>query len=231
MDPSFYYLAAAAGYGEARMAALSNNLANVNTPGFKADQMQFSEVLDAATGTVSLSADQYIDFAPGNVETTGNPLDLAIEGDGFFVVDTPDGQRFTRDGGFTLGPGSVLQTSSGHPVLGGSGPVTVDPAAVNINITQDGNVIVDGQLVNTIQVVSFPEGTKPIKAGGNLFFAEGSQPATETVITQGALERSNVQSVTEMARMIEVTRGYEAYVKVIQAMDATAAQTTEVGTV
>jgi len=231
VDPAYFDLAAAAGYGEARMAILANNLANVNTPGYKADQVSFSEVLDEATGLPTVSATQYTEMTGGSREQTGNPLDVAVDGDGFFVVNTPDGRRFTRDGSFRLGADGTLGTADGNPVLGSSGPIVLDPEVSGIRIDPNGKVWADGEEVDTLQVVAFPAGAPPAKVGGNLFDGTGDTPVENPRVSQGALERSNVSSILEMSRMIEIARGYEAYQKLVQSLDQTAAQTNDVGTV
>jgi len=231
VDPAYFDLASAAGYGEARMAILANNLANANTPGYKADQLRFSEVLDEATGLPTVTASQYVDPSAGGQERTGNPLDAAIEGDGFFVVDTPDGRRFTRDGAFRMAADGTLQTAAGHPVMGSGGPIVLDPEATGIRIDPEGKVWADGNEVDTLEVVAFPAGSPPEKVGDGLFEGVGDVPVDGPRVAQGALERSNVSPILEMTRMIEIARGYEAYQKLVQAMDQTAAQTNDVGTV
>jgi len=231
MDPSFYQLAAAAGYGEARMAILANNLANAATGGFKADQLTFSEALDAATGAPVIGATQYVDAAPGPIQKTGNTFDLAIDGDGYFVVETPDGRRFTRDGAFGLAADGTLVTHDGNPVQGSGGGIAVDPQAASVGVDESGRVWVDGAQVGQLDIVTFPSGSPPTKAGGNLFAGTGETAVENPKVIPGALEGSNVSVIAEMTRMIEVSRGYEAYQKLVQTLDAAAGQTNDVGTV
>lgn len=231
MDPSYYTLAAAAGYGEGRMAIVANNLANANTPGYKADQVSFSAVLSEVTGLPDVGASQYTEFTPGPMEQTGNPLDVAIAGDGFFAIDTPDGRRFTRAGAFQMTADGAVVTVDGHSVLGESGPVVVDPDAGPVTVDRHGNVFQDGAQLDTLEVVTFPEGSPPAKAGGNLFDGTGDTPLDDPRMIQGAVERSNVSAVLEMTRMIEIARGYEAYQKLVQTLDQTAGQTNNVGSV
>lgn len=231
MDPSFYQLAAAAGYGEARMDILANNLANANTGGFKSDQLSFTEALDAATGARTIGASPYVDPAPGPMRQTGNTFDLAIDGDGYFVVETPDGRRFTRDGAFRLAADGTLVTHSGDPVQGSGGGIAIDPQAASVGVDTSGRVWVDGAQLAQLEVVTFPAGGPPAKAGGNLFAGTGETPVEDPRVVPGALEGSNVSVISEMTRMIEIARGYEAYQKLVQTLDATAGQTNEVGTV
>lgn len=229
MDQSLFQLAAAAGYGEARLAVLANNLANVNTPGFKADQVHFSEVLNDLTEGPDVRMGQFIELHPGPIEQTGNPLDVAIQGDGFFMVDTPAGQRFTRDGSFRIGEAGLLITSEGHPVSGANGPIAIDPAAGQVTITENGTVIAGDIPAGTIELFEFADPSSLRKLGGNLFSGLGQTPVENPRVMQGAIERSNVESVVEMTRMIEISRGYETYQKLIQAMDQVASQTNEMG--
>ncbi len=229
MDQGFQYLTTAARYGEARLAVVSNNLANVNTPGFKADRLAFSEVLDGANRSVQMS--QYTDFDSGAIQTTGNPLDVAIDGEGFFVVDTPDGQQYTRDGGFQLGSDGMLVTASGFPVLGDGGPLLIDPQVGQVSIRKDGTVSANGIQVGRLSIVRFDKAAPPIKAGGNLWSGQGEIPVDNPQVVPGAIERANVEAIQEMTRMIEISRGYETYQKMIQTMDQVAGQTNELGTV
>jgi len=229
MDPSYYPLAAAAGYGEARLDALANNLANINTPGYKADQMRFAEVL-SATGT-GIHGEQFIRLTPGTVETTGNSLDLAIHGDGFFSVSTPDGERYTRDGGFRLDPAGQIVTSAGFPLLGDAGPLIIDPGTREVEIDASGRVLADGVSAGTVRVVTFSPTAPPVKVGGNLLMGTQPLPVAAPQLAQGALEHSNVEAAVEMTRMIEITRGYETYQKLIQTLDQMAAQGNNLGTV
>jgi flagellar basal-body rod protein FlgF len=231
MDPSFYTLAAAAGYGENRMAIVANNLANANTPGYKADQVSFSTMLSEATGLPEVGATQYVELTPGAMEQTGNPLDVALAGDGFFVVNTADGRRFTRDGAFQMTGDGAVVTADGNAVMGEGGPLVVDPDAGPVTIDGHGKVFQDGAQLDTLAVVTFPSGAPPVKVGGNLFDGTGDAPVEEARVIQGAMERSNVSAVLEMTRMIEIARGYEAYQKMVQTLDQTAAQTNNVGSV
>jgi len=231
MDPSFYQLAAAAGYGEARMAILANNLANAATGGFKADQVTFSEALDAATGAPVIGATPYVDPAAGPVKQTGNPFDLAIDGDGYFVVESADGRQFTRDGAFRLSEDGTLVTRDGDPVQGSGGAIAIDPQAASASVDGAGRVWVDGAQVAQLEIVTFPSESPPAKAGGNLFTGTGDTAVEDPKVIPGALEGSNVSVIAEMTRMIEIARGYEAYQKLVQTLDATAGQTNEVGTV
>jgi flagellar basal-body rod protein FlgF/flagellar basal-body rod protein FlgG len=213
---------------ERQMDVVANNVANVNTNGFKADRSLFQEHLisgaheDNFVGNdrrLSFVHDRatFHDFSQGSAEQTKNPLDVAIDGGGFLVVQTPAGERYTRDGGLQINNQGQLVNVSGYPVLGNSGPIVFQPTDKEISIATDGNVtVLEGtnridSVRGKLRVVSFADAQKLLKEGSNLYAAGeggGAQPDTASRVRQGFIEKSNVNSVTEMSRMIEVTRTY-----------------------
>ena len=213
---------------ERQMDVVANNVANVNTNGFKADRSLFAEHLmpgareDNFVGrdrALSFVHDRtsFHDFSQGASEQTKNPLDVAIDGSGFLVVQTPAGERYTRDGGLQINNQGQLVTASGNPVLGTSGPIVFQPTDHDIAIASDGNVtVVEGtnridSVRGKLRLVSFAQAQQLLKEGSNLYSAgEGgaAQPDTTSKVRQGFIEKSNVNSVAEMSRMIEVTRTY-----------------------
>ena len=215
-----------------RMEVITNNLANINTVGFKKDRMIFDTMLNSAknptqpAGTLTdapVLSDYTVetDFSAGPLKQTGNPLDLALDGSGFFVVNTPQGKAYTRQGNFHLDGNGKVVTADGYEVQGGGGPVTIKGGKVDIN--EKGEVSVDGQQVATLSVVDFPKPYQLQKIGSAMFVPSGpemtEQPATGTQVRQGALEDSNVQPLLEMVNLIETTRLYESCVKTIQSYD------------
>ncbi len=217
-------------YHEMRMSTLANNIANISTSGFKEDRVAFElNDPDAPSGeTAEASSPQesymgnpvqtYTNFDPGHIIATGNPLDFALEGDGFFKIQTPEGVQYTRSGTFVMNAEGTLVTADGHAVLGEGGEILL--GGDRIEVDGAGNIFSDGNQVGRLQIVDFPEGAGLTKAGKNAFIAEGpdaeEQPAENVVIMQGSIERSNVDAVKSMTEMIEVIRGYESYQKVIQ---------------
>jgi flagellar basal-body rod protein FlgF len=213
---------------ERQLDVVANNVANVNTTGFKADRSVFQEYLiptaheDNFVGNdrrLSFVQDRatFHDFSQGAAEQTKNPLDIAIDGSGFLVVQTPGGERYTRDGGLQMNGQGQLVTAAGNPVLGTSGPIVFQPTDHDINITPDGTItVVEGNgradsVRGKLRVASFPDAQKMLKEGLNLYAAgEGGSPQADTKssIRQGYIEKSNVNAVAEMSRMIEVTRAY-----------------------
>jgi flagellar basal-body rod protein FlgF len=210
---------------ERQLDVVANNIANVNTAGFKSDQSLFEEYLmtgahednfKPADRHVSFVQDRgtYRDFSQGPTEQTGNPLNVAISGNGFLVVQTAAGERYTRDGGLQMNNQGQLVTVSGDPVLGTSGPIVFQPTDHDINVSPDGTVtVVEGNgrtdsLRGKLRLVSFTDAQKLLKEGANLFSGEGAAPDLKSQVQQGYIEKSNVNSVVEMSRMIEITRAY-----------------------
>jgi len=210
------------------MDVVANNVANVNTSGFKADRSLFQEFLmpgaheDNFVGRdrrLSYVQDRatFHDFSQGAAEATKNPLDVAIDGGGFLVVQTPAGERYTRDGGLQINNQGQLVTVAGNPVLGTNGPIVFQPTDKDISIADDGNItVLEGtnridSVRGKLRLVSFAQAQALLKEGSNLYSAgEGSaaQPDITSKVRQGFIEKSNVNSVAEMSRMIEVTRAY-----------------------
>ena len=207
-----------------RLEVISNNLANASTTGFKADQIQFESVLANVknpTQAPVFSNDRFsTDFSPGALQRTENPLDLALEGSGFFVVNTPQGPAYTRQGNFHRSAGGTLVNADGYEVQGTSGSISVTGG--RIDIEADGKVTVNGAAVGTLAKVDFPKPYALAKAGGGLYLSTNPQaqttPATGEV-KQGYLESSNVKVVVEMARMIEASRYFETCAKAVRSYD------------
>ena len=157
----------------------------------------------------------------GRLQSTGqrvaqSPLDLAIHGDGYFVVDTPDGERYTRHGVFQLDASGNIVTTEGHPVLGSGGaPIAIPLGATDITITRDGTISADTNEIGRIKLVRFDDPQALSKVGSGLYDAKDQtpQPSNDSEIFQGMVENSNVKGVVEMARMIDTVRAYQAAAK------------------
>ena len=220
---------------ERQMDVVANNVANVNTNGYKADKSLFQEYLktgahednfigrDRAVSYV-LDNGTFKDFAQGPTEPTKNPLDVAIDGAGFLVVQTAAGERYTRDGGLQINNQGQLVTAAGDIVLGNSGPIVFQQTDHDVSIAADGNVTVQEGTSRTdavrgkLRMVSFANAQQLLKEGTNLYSAGNAvaQPDTASKLQQGFIEKSNVNSVTEMSRMIEVTRTYTQIATLLQ---------------
>ena len=218
---------------------VANNIANVNTPGFKADGTMFEEFigkvarsdmddLSRRDSRVSFVRDRatWSDLGQGSMERTGNPTDVAIQGQGFFAVQTPQGERYTRNGAFQINAQGQLVTGDGNPVLGENGPIQFQPNDREIQISGDGTVSVTvpgatgESLRGKLRMVGFDNPGGLQKSGaGNFALANGVNivPDTTSRFSQGTVEKSNVRSVVEMTRMIEITRTYTQVANMIQA--------------
>ena len=228
---------------ETKLDTIANNLANAGTPAFKRDDLALiPDNVPTVTSTSSLlplptggSLLQWTDFSQGLVQGTGRTLDAAINGPGFFVIDTPAGPRYTRAGGLNVRPDGVVVGPTGSPILGRAGvPMTVTSS--NVTIGAAGEVLDNGRLVDTLRVVDFPKPYRLTKEGHGIYAP--LDPTVEPVdaqgyeITGGALEASNVGSVRIMVTMIDVLRTYEASQRAIQAVEETNKHaTSEIGKV
>ena len=209
------------------MDVIANNLANVSTPGFKREAAKFEEYVahvrpaEGQTGVQSVSfvkdAGILRDLSQGNVEHTGATFDLAINGKGYFAIQTPQGERYTRDGHFTLDNNGQIVTSAGQPLLGDGGAITITPDDSDVQFGPDGTISSTvngrGNQVGKLRIVGFPNERLLQKEGANLYSAPPSQvhvAAPDASVAQGMLEGSNVAPVIEISHMIEVMRAYEA---------------------
>lgn len=202
------------------MDVIATNLANLGTAGFKVENMIFTELLEQTADGEILSlvhdASFMRDLSEGPMVGTQSPLDLAIHGQGYFVVNTPDGERYTRHGVFQLDDGGQIVTTEGHTVLNSGGaPIAVPLDASTITITRDGTVSADAQEVGQIKLVSFENPQALSKVGSGLYEAIDQSPTTdpESEILQGMVESSNVKGVVEMTRMVDTVRSYQAAAK------------------
>jgi flagellar basal-body rod protein FlgF len=208
---------------------VANNIANLDTVGFKADGAVFEEYvgqtarsgnLPGTDSRVSFVQDRatWINLGQGPLERTGNALDVAVEGSGFLAVQTPRGERYTRNGALHVNANGELVTSEGYQVLGDAGPITFQPKDRDISISEDGTISVrEGDNTKTesqrgkLRMAGFDFPGRLQKDGSSTFMApQNVTPQTDTTshFVQGTLEKSNVHGVVEITRMIEVTRAY-----------------------
>ncbi len=204
------------------MNAIANNIANINTVGFRRESVLFAEhvkALGADDPSISIATmdRRYVDFTEGEIATTENPLDVAIEGEGFFLIEGSDGPRLTRAGSFSLNAVGEIITAGGRRVLDEGGGALVIPAqAGSIAVAADGSITADGQAVGRFGVVT-ADPASLVREGDNLFRADGGYETSTTArVRQSALEGSNVSAVSEIARLIEVQRTYEMGQKFLQ---------------
>ncbi len=206
-----------------QMDVVANNIANVDTSGFKGERMMFIEHLVKSKGGESLIAPKlaYVrdiatmtDLSEGPFETTGNPLDIAISGDGYFAVQTQQGEAYTRSGRFRLDEQGQLVNHKGHPVLSqGGAPVVFAPTDKKIEIARDGTISTENGELGKLRLVRFDAPQALKRTAGALFSADANNPpleATSAALVQGALESSNVEGIVEMANMINLHRTYDS---------------------
>lgn len=228
---------------EIRLNQIANNLANVNTTAYKKDRVAFHDtflrfahdyMVDARPSLRDKDlwpkadlfakprlSDQKTDFSQGALQNTGNPLDLALVGEGFFRVRTPDGDYLTRNGSFQLSSEGTLITEQGFEVLGTGGPVAIPPGTRNVSIDAAGQIRADEQVLGALELVDVDDKRQLQKIGNNLYQIdpEGTAaeiPPEDLSVEQGFLERANVEVVTEMVDMIETQRAHQMYSKMMQ---------------
>jgi flagellar basal-body rod protein FlgF len=200
---------------------IANNVANVSTPGYKRESVRFEEVLEhvkpaedqKGSQTLSFVKDAGIlrDLSDGRIEQTGAPFDLAINGSGYFAIQTSAGERYTRNGHFTLNADGLVVTEDGDPVLGDGGPITIAPDDGDISFGADGTISGKQGQLGKMRLVDFANPRELQKQGNSLYStSQNAGPATTASLQQGMLESSNVQPIVEISRMIEVMRSYEA---------------------
>jgi len=220
MDSGYYAASTALIARSQALDTIANNLANVSTVGYRAEHNVFRSVLADAGGSRGSSVDQAIndygilsgttlDFSQGALQKTGNDLDLAIEGSGFFRVQTAKGVMYTRNGSFQVSAKGQLITAAGDAVMGDQGTISILPGPVSIS--PDGTISSNGAVAGKLKLVQFPAGT-PIASAGNTYYTapeNSATAATDSTVQQGVLESSNVNPVSSMVELISAQRSAE----------------------
>lgn len=203
----------------------AHNMANADTVGFKRDRT-FTEVLRhrmEADGSVQSErvTRQWVDLSQGTLDQTGNPLDVAIQGEGFFVVSDEEGtQRFTRAGRFQVDNEGMLRTPQGLAVEGAGGPIQIPSEATSVEIARDGTIKADGRRIGQFQIVNFEDPSQLTRLDGSTFEAGDAEPIEHTAeIHQGFVESSNVDPMKEMTGMIEQLRTFEMQQRMLRSAD------------
>lgn len=237
MDRMIYVGMTAAKHTMLQLAAVSQNLANINTTGFKADVNMFSAIPVHGPGNPTR---EYVvnslagsDFSAGTIEHTGNPLDVAVVGDGWLTVKMPDGsEAYTRNGNFKIDPNGILQTSAGLPVVGMDGGSIAIPPNTQVTIGQDGTIstVQSGDMPSATTILGRlklvnPQDNQLVKGLDNLFRMRNGKPADADAnvrVSSGSLESSNVNAVESMIDMINLGRSYDMQMKLLQTADQNA---------
>lgn len=217
----------------AKLENATNNLANASTIGFKEEYLRSiaqNDLMNQQENQVPVDSHS-INMSQGMIQQTGNALDVALDGDGFFAIQTKDGELYTRKGNFHLNKNSEIVTSAGEPVLGDRGPIVAK--GKNINIDQQGLITVDGGQIGKLKVVTFDQPKMLERAGNGVFSAPaaaGVKVKDNPQVVSNSVELSNVNAVQQMVTMIEIQRTMETYQKLIQTItDQDKISTTRVG--
>jgi flagellar basal-body rod protein FlgF len=218
------------------MDVIANNLANLSTPAFKREEAQFSQYVETVPPSEGQTDPQTLSFvqdagvirdnSEGQLVHTDAPFDFAVNGKGYFVVQTANGERYTRNGHFSLNAQGQLVTQDGDAVQGDGGPITITPDDGDIHVAEDGTVSgAHGQL-GKIRLAGFGDETKLQKEGASLYSTDQSPaPVAKPDIEQGTIETSNVEPVVEISQMLQVMRAYQATANLTQAQEDLMRQT------
>ncbi len=231
MENTSYIALSRQGALRREMSTIANNLANMNTTGFKSERMMFVDHLNRSRSG-DFIADQrlsfvrdvasYRDISAGEIKQTSNPLDAAIHGGGFFVVQAPDGtEKFTRNGSFRMDSGGQLVNQAGLPVLTDAGaPIFFAPSDTTITISGDGTVSTENGQLGKLRVVTFDDPYSLQREAGSMYTTD-QLPTNklDAQVVQGALEGSNVKGILEMTRMIAVSRSYSSAQDILKRED------------
>lgn len=230
MDSGYYAACAGLAAQTQALELVAHNLANLSTTGYRGEQTTFRSLLtgqgaaggnalNAAVNDFGVLGGSRLDLASGSLAPTGNPLDVAVAGSGFFTVQSAEGVLYTRDGGFHLTPAGQLVTSQGDAVLGEQGPVTLPSG--NVAISSDGTISVDGSVVDRLRLAEFSPGTNLTAVGNATYSApEGSAlVAADSSVNQGMLEGSNVSTTEGVMQLITVQRNAEMLARALSALD------------
>jgi flagellar basal-body rod protein FlgG len=231
----------------AQLDVIANNLANINSTGFKKDRL-FVEMLKNSTAAQAkdtgeldgLDVRRTVDYSEGTLLETGNTFDLALQGRGFFVVETPQGPRFTRNGHFKLATDGSIVTEEGYAVMGTSGKIkvprldTVEQA--KLTISESGEIALGKEVIGRLRVIDFDTLARLTKDHESFFMAQSGEkilegPGNGVAVKQGFLEESNVEGIEEMVAMVELTRAFETDQRIIASQDASVEKSLDVGRV
>lgn len=230
MDSGYYAVSAGLAAQTQALDLVAHNLANLATTGYRGEQTTFRSLL-AGHGSVRANylntvvnnfgvlSGSRLDLTSGSLAPTGNPLDVAVAGSGFFAVQSAQGVLYTRDGGFHLTSTGQLVTSQGNTVLGEQGPVTLPSG--NVSISSDGTISVDGTVVDKLRLAEFPPGTQLTALGNATYGAPAglAGAAVDSTVRQGMLEGSNVSATEGVVQLLTVQRNAEMLGRAFSALD------------
>jgi len=212
------------------MDVVANNMANLNTAGFKGEKLLFEDYLMPVAADHEVTGDDQLlhytqdwatvhNFLPGAIQQTGGTFDLALNGDGFISIQTPDGIGYTRNGQLKLDNTGLLVTNDGHPVLSEVGEIRFGPEETGIVFGENGTILSSAGNKGRLRMVRFDNPQELTRVGSTTFMGENALPDIETRVVQGAIERANVSGITEMTNMIHVNRAYQSITNMMQRQD------------
>jgi flagellar basal-body rod protein FlgG len=225
MSEGIYQAAASMDLLARLQETFAQNLANANTSGFRrrvGAAESFEEALRRASGLAIPRFRESVDFAHGSLRETGAPLDLAVDGKGYFAIQTPAGVRYTRNGSFSLDAGGRIVTQDGHGVLGLGGPLQIDPARGPAVVAENGEVRQDGEARGTLRLAEFEDDRRLLPDEAGRFLAPRGvepRPRGDSRVRQGYLEGSNVDVTEELVDMIAAFRAFEAAQRALHTYD------------
>lgn len=225
MSSTAYIALSAQSALQQRMTVVANNIANASTPGFKAQSMIFAEYLAKTSGPEPVSFVRTLgtvrDTMQGALNWTRNALDLALQGEGYFKIDTPNGIAYTRNGQFQLDTRGQIVTSQGYPVLGqGDAPIVIPQNAGSIAIAADGSISTLQGQAGRVAVVTFDRPQDLIPSAAGLYVTdETPAPTAKGTVVQGAVEGANVNPIVEMTRLLDISRSYTSAQNLIDSED------------
>jgi flagellar basal-body rod protein FlgF len=233
LDSGYYAACSALKAQSNALEIAANNVANITSNGYRGQIPSFQSVLVQTAGPQmgaweelvnehSVLNGSRLDLGQGNLEATGNPLDLAIEGQGFFAVQTKAGRLYTRNGSFQVSATGQLVTAAGDPVLGVSGPIMI-PSGGPVSISANGTISINGAVAGQLQIAEFAPSTELVPEGSSYYSAPGgtAKPAVASAVRQGTLESSNVSPVSAMVGLISAQRQAEMIGRALSAFDST----------
>lgn len=232
MESAFYVATAAQKVLQRQLDTVAHNIANSTTVGFRAENVSFDTVLSTAgdqSVNFPVEAGMHPSTAQGTLQQTGNPLDIALSGEGWFAIETPQGVAYTRDGRLSISQFGELQSIEGYPVLDASAaPIQLDTRSGPPTVYPDGRLEVNGRIVGNIGVFEMPPENLTVRFGNSGFLAAGEalplSPEAGTTVNQGFIEGSNVNPMLELANMIAISRNFESASSIVQRADDSVAK-------
>lgn len=221
MDAGLYHASAALRAGEKRLESITHNIANVSTRGYKRETTFTHALLNGKTGGAQVATRGSTDLSQGQLQTTGNPYDLALEGSGWFAIESPGGRAYTRDGSFRVDERGTLVTRGGQPVAWKGSRGTLRPASESVVVDADGRVRQGTSTIGQLDVVDLEDPSKLTPTRDGLWRApiDARETPSKAQVRQGSIEGSNVEAMDELVAMITIQRGFESAATAVKTIE------------